>query len=290
MPKLIWLLLVVISVAVGPGCSRQNLAVHMTAPVIEAALIESFASRDRETVRQGIPGQLLLLRGLCRSDPGHLGVWTTTVQLYASHAMFFVEPEDPDWAVALYGEGKDLGLRFLMRKDWFAEAWNAGPDSLRAEIERRRPVDLGPLMMWTAACLGQYVLYNQDRPRVMLDLPYVHVLLDASMVLSEKYFYGMPYVIKGILLALVPQGYGGNLEESDRYFQKAMAIAHRRFLLQQVLYARHCCAAALDEECFVTALEEVLAAPEDLLPEMRFVNVVAREQAREMLERREEFF
>ena len=259
-------------------------------PMLEGALQETYRSKDFRTARQGIPAQLMLLRGLCRSDPDRLQTWTTTVQLYASYAMIFIEDEDPAWALDLYDEGKDLGLRFLRRLGWFSRAWEAGPDSLRAEIARRRPVELVPLFLWTGTCLGQHVLYNQDRPREMLDLPFVHVLLDASIDISGEYFYGMPYAAKGMVMAMIPLGLGGNLESSDRYFQQAFDVSGRRFLLHQVLYARHCCVAGLDEEGFVRSLQSVLDAPDDLLPEMQFVNRLAKERARRLLEQRAQFF
>ena len=272
------------------GCSRQRLVAGMTAPLIEASLEESFASGDVRTVREGLPGQLLLLRGLCRCHPDHTAIWTTTVQLYASYAMMFAQGEDAGWAEDLYAEGKDVGLRFLMRKPWFADAWEEGPDRLQQELARRKPAELGPILMWTAACLGQHILAHQDRPREMLTLPYVDVLLEASIAMNGAYFYGMPYAVKGVMLATMPRGYGGNLEESDRYFEKAMAVAQNRFLLHQVLYARHHAVAALDEGAFTRALESVLAAEENLDPEVRFINLLAREQAAELLQKRSELF
>ncbi len=272
------------------GCSRQSLVVGATAPLIDAAMEEIYTSGDIETAREGIPGQILLLRGLCRSDPGRLDVWTSAVQLYTSYAMIFIEDRDPDWALDLYDEGRDLGLRFLRRKAWFARAWDAGPDSLRAEIARRHPRELGPLMLWTGACLGQHVVYNQDHPREMLDFPFVHVLIDAAIELDGGYFHGMPYAVKGMILAMMPRGLGGNLAESNRYFQMALEASGHRFLLHQVLYARRLCVASLDEDCFVRTLEGVLAAPEDERSDTRFVNLLARQRARELLERRADFF
>jgi hypothetical protein len=272
------------------GCSRQKLVVASTAPVIDAALAESFASGDVETVRRGLPGQILLLRGLCRSDPGHLGVWTTTVQLYASYGLLFIGDQDPEYAARLYAEGREVGVRFLRRIDWLAAAWDEGPDALRAALAERQPDELAALLFWTAACLGEHVLHNQDKPREMIDLPYVHVLLEAAIELDGDYFYGMPYLMKGVMLATIPRGLGGNLGEAQQYFDAALEISGGRFLLHQVFYARHLCVAALDEEQFVERLEAVLAAPGDALPEMRFVNRIARQRAAALLEMREEFF
>jgi hypothetical protein len=123
----------------------------------------------------------------------------------------------------------------------------------------------------------------------MIDLPYVHVLLESAIDLDGEYFYGMPYTVKGIMMATIPQGLGGNLVEADRYFDKAFAVTGGRFLLHRVFYARHVCVAALDEAKYTATLQAVQAAPDEL-PAARFMNTIARERAAELLERRAEFF
>jgi hypothetical protein len=45
-----------------------------------------------------------------------------------------------------------------------------------------------------------------------------------------------------------------------------------------------------DRELFVTALEKVLSAPADSLPEMTLLNTVAKKQAEGLLERVDEYF
>ncbi len=284
-----WPLLATLLLAM-TGCSVQKLAVYSIVPVIDAAVLEAYASGDVGTVREGIPGQILLLRGLCRSDPERLETWTAAAQLYGSFAIIFVEDEDQERAERLYEEGKELGLRYLRRLEWFDEAWRQGPDALRAAIARREPRELAPLMTWTAVCLGKHVLANLDEPRELADLPYVHALTDAAIELEPEYFFGMPYVLKALMLTLTPPMLGGDLAQADRLFQRAFALTERGFHIYQVFYARHFCTAALNEELFDATLREVLDAPADLAPETRLVNLVAREQALRLADAKIELF
>ncbi len=272
------------------GCSMQKIAASSMVPIVEDSLIEAYASADIETVREALPSQLLLLRGVCQSDLEKTELWTPAVQLYASYALIFVEAEDPDRAARLYDEGMDLGLRFLKRRSWIRTAWDKGPDALREEIGRRQPRDLAPIMMWTAACLGKHVLNNLDRPREVADLPYVYVLSDAAIELEGDYYYGMPHVLKGIMLSLTPPMLGGDKEEADRLFQTAFEITQRRFLYHHVLYANYYCVPMLDEDLFQEILREVLDAPEGLLPEARLIGLLARERAQRLLDAREDLF
>ena len=286
-----WILsLIACSLLVTTGCSVQRMAIGAMAPVIKDSLKEAYSSADVETVREALPGQMLMLRGLMRTHPGNVTICEATVQLYASYAMVFVGEDDPKRATRLYSEGKFLGLRFLKRDDWFRRAWDEGPDALRAEITRRNPKKLGPLMMWTSTCLGQFILNNMDSPRIMADLPYVSVLTDAAIELASDYYYGMPYVLKASLLAKTPPMFGGDTAEAERLFQLAFEISDRRFLFHHILYASYLCVAELNEEGFTTILEEVLAAPEDLFPEARLMNVISKERAVDLLEMKEDLF
>lgn len=272
------------------GCSLQKVVVTTMEPVIRNSLAEAYSSADVQMAREAIPGQLMLLRGLCRSDSTKISLWTSTVQLYAAYALLFVEPNDPDRAAILYEEGKDLALSFLMRKNWFRTAWQEGPDALRAAIRKREPHDLAPLMTWASVCLGKHVLFNLDRPRELADLPFAYVLADAAIELDAEYFYGMPLVLKGVMLAATPPMLGGDVEEAERLFQDAYDVSGGQFLYYKVLHAGYVSVAALDEERFEQDLREVMEAPDDLLPEARLLNRLAKEDAAKLLDRQWDLF
>ncbi|MBD3237148.1 MAG: hypothetical protein GF330_10615 [Candidatus Eisenbacteria bacterium] len=272
------------------GCSKQRVVVSTMVPVIDGALTEAFSSGDVATAREAIPSQILLIRGLCRADSDRVETWTIVTQLYAAFALTFVEIDDPPRAARLYREGMELGLAFLKRIDWFAEAWRRGPDALRAEIAQRHPTDLAPIMMWSAACLGKHVLGNLDRPREMADLPYAHVLADAAIRLDPGYFYGMPHALKGVMHASTPLGLGGDLEAAAEQFALARQYAGEQFIFHDVLFARHYCVTALDEACFVQTLERVLATPPECCRQVRLINLVAQQHAHALLAEREALF
>jgi TRAP transporter T-component len=285
----IWLCLIGL-LFVSAGCSVQRMAVSAMAPVIEDSLKEAYTTSDIETAREAIPGQMLMLRGMMRTHPDNITICTAAVQLYASYAMVFIGDDDPERGARLYDEGMFLGLRFLKRSDWFRKAWEQGPDALRAEITKRNPEALGPLLMWVSSCLGQHIMNNMDQAHVLADLPYVYVLTDMALALDGEYYYGMPYVMKGALLARTPPMFGGDLEEAQRLFDKAFEISDNRFLYHHILYATYVCVAALDEERFTATLEAVLGAADDLFPEAQLMNVVSKERAADLLEMKEDLF
>ncbi len=274
----------------GSGCSMQKMAVGAMTPVIETSLSEAYASGDVETAREAFPGQILLLRGLYSTNPDKVELCEAVLQLYTAYALIFVEKENPERAARLFDEGMELGFRHLQRLDWWQKAWDEGPDALALALAERDLRKRGPILMWTSCCLGKHILNNMDDSRALADLPYVHVMADAAIKVSGDYFYGMPYVLKGSMLAMIPPMLGGDRDEASRLFEQAFEISERRFLYHHVLYAQYLCVGNLDESGFVETLNEVVAAEEDIFPEMRLMNLVSQQQARELLEEREELF
>lgn len=284
------LALVTVILLTSGGCSIQKMAVGAMAPVIETSLTEAYASGDVETAREAIPSQMLTLRGLYSANPKKLELCEAVIQLYTAYALIFVETDDPERAARLYDEGMELGFRYLRRIDWFQKAWEEGPDELALAITKHNQPKLGPILMWTSCCLGKHVLNNMDDTRTLTEMPYVHVMADAAIALSGDYFYGMPYVLKGSMLALTPPMLGGDREVARGLFEKAFEISERRFLYHHILYAQYLCVGDLDEENFERALNEVMAAPEDLFPEAKLMNLVSKEQAAQLLQQQEDLF
>jgi hypothetical protein len=67
-------------------------------------------------------------------------------------------------------------------------------------------------------------------------------------------------------------------------------LADGKFLPAKVLCAKYYARRIQDRGLFVQTLEEVLSAPADAVPELTLSNVMAKEQARELLEKADEYF
>ncbi len=286
-----WLIsMVVLALALAGGCSVQRAALRAMGPVIDGAVAEAYTSRDLEMAKAALPSQIMTFRGLCRSDPSNAALCGTAVQLYAAYSMAFLEDADPQRALVTYGEGAAIGLRTLRERAWFDRAWVQGPDSLAAALRRHELSGLIPVLFWTASCMAGAISVGMDDPAVLADMPYARALLDAVLEVEGAYFYGMPYALKGSMLAMMPRMLGGDPEEAQEWFDRAFSASGRRFLLHQVLYAKYCCVSLLDRECFEEVLREVLVAPDDVLPEMNLITAMAKAQAQDLLRQADELF
>jgi hypothetical protein len=272
------------------GCAVTRLvAVQTLVPVLDETVESTYRDPDVETVREAIPGNLLLLRGLCESEPKNENLWSLTVQMYFSYALGFVEDNDPARAQLLYSEGLRLGRKGLMRHEWFrkAEAGVPLPDTLAMRKARSKEM---PLLFWTVANWVSSIGGNASDPEAVVELPRAQTYLNKVLELDPTYFEGMPHVLAGAVLTIRPKMLGGDPEAGKRHFEAAFRISNRRMLLFQVFYARYYCRQVLDEACFDQTLREVLDAPPDLSRRYRLLNEVARLKARHLMEIRDGLF
>lgn len=271
------------------GCAfTGKIAVRSLVPVLHETVDATYRSRDVALVRDGIPSNLLLLRGLCEADPGEEEIRVLTVQLFYSYGFGFLEDTDPPRARDTYREGLRLGLEGLRRKGWFRSTeGGAIPDPAAL---RRLPRDDVPLLFWTIANWASFVSLSVSDPEAVADLPRIEAYLERILELDPGYFQGMPHVMEGTILTLRPRMAGGNPEEGYRHFEEAFRISGRKLLLFQVLCARYYCRQALDADCFDANLKEVLNAPDDLNPEFQLLNQIARAKAGWLMERRDDYF
>jgi hypothetical protein len=271
------------------GCGiGGKLAVGSMIPVLRETVDATYRSRDLSLVREGIPSNLLLLRGLCETSPGKNEIRVLTVQMFYSYGFGFLEDTDPPRAREAYREGLRLGLEGLRRNDWFRRTERGVlPDSTAL---RRVPRDAVPLLFWTIANWAGLVSQTVSDPAAVADLPRIEAYLGRILELDSGYFHGMPHVMEGTILTLRPRMAGGNPEEGRRHFEEAFRISGRKLLLFQVLCAKYYCRQVLDAECFDANLKEVLSAPDDLYPEYQLLNQIARAKAAWLMERRDDYF
>ncbi len=281
--------LLALAIASG-GCGlTRRMALDAMVPILDDTVKSTWECRDLQTVREGVPGNLLVLRGLTASEPGNEEIRTLTVQTAFSYALGFVEDDDPGRASLLYRDGMETGLEGLRRHAWFRRAEQGGalpdPEGLRGMSR-----DDVPLLFWTVASWTSWVGLNLTDPAAVADLPRIEAYLERILALDAEFFLGLPHMMAGTLLTIRPRIMGGDPERGRVHFDEALRISEGRMLLFHMMYARYYCRQTLDEECFDRHLSEVLEAPPDLLPSHRLFNLVAKEKARRLMEKRDEFF
>lgn len=271
------------------GCgATRGIAVRSMIPILDTAVQATYRDQDLKTVEAAIPGNLVLIRGLCESSPKNVELHAMAAQLYFSYGYGFIEDSDPERAALLYAEGLRLGRQALAGKDWFAPLpAGTAPDAKRlGEIGR----DDVPLLFWALANWSSWINLRLDDPNAVAQLVAVEAYLGRVLELQPDYFMGMPHVLLGAMQCFRPVMFGGKPEEGRGHIEEALRISGNRMLLYHVFFAQYYCRQTLDEEAFTKSLESVRSAPDDLLPEYQLFNLVAKRKAALLLEKTDELF
>ena len=271
------------------GCTPKQTVVRTTALILPDAVAVMNAEPDLEIARTAAGANLKLAEGLLRADPHNRYLAAVTTQGFAGYALAFVEGEDPARAAALYRRGKEFGVAALARDRTFAAALDGSDADFAASVQR---IGQGSkeLLLWTAACWGKWVDLSRTDPAAIADLPRVEALWRRLLALDETYYYAAPHVFLGIFYGGRSPMLGGRPDEAREHFQRAIALTEGKFLMARLYYAQYYARQTMDRALFEEQLGLILHAPDDLLPEMRLANTVAKERAAELLSRVDEWF
>lgn len=273
------------SVASLAGCASlvdkasQRLAGNLTAGILN--------QDDVSTARDGIPSWLLLVDGLIDGSPQNAGLLVAGARLYGAYAGGFIE--DPVRAQRLSAHGFDyarratcIDLRALCR------TMDQPFEAFQAEVGRAGAKDVGTLYALATSWAGR-IQANSSDWKAIADIPRVEVLLERVVALDPKYMNGEPYMYLGVMATLRPASLGGKPEEGKADFEKALALSGGRNQMVRVLYAKQYARLVFDKDLHDRLLNEAIAA-DPHAPGLTLINVIAQQQARQLLESGKDFF
>jgi tetratricopeptide (TPR) repeat protein len=267
----------------------QTVAVQSTTGILDQGMVAIFEESDLQLAEQAIASDLKLLEALHKSDPDDDHILLLLVEGYTGYALGFVEDRDAERAKGFYRRARDYGLLVLNRNKNFVEAFNEGPAAFKQGVEHLSAKDLA-VIFWTANAWGNLINLSISDPEVLGDLYKVNALMDFVLRTDERFFYGSAHLYVGTILATTPRALGGNPERAREHFEKCLSIGERKFLLPLVYYASSYAVQVQNAELFDALLNEVNQASIDLLPEQRLVNMIAKQKAKILMQKRSELF
>jgi len=206
----------------------------------------------------------------------------------AQFALGFAEWEDEAWARSLYAHALDYGLRAFDDED-LTEAVRRNADAVRAVLQGYDEDDV-PLIFWTGLALGGWINLNKDSVRSVADLPIAVAFMERVLELDEGYFHGGAWLFMGQYHGSRGVELGGDPEAARRALERASELSGGRLLLARVYMARFYAVPTQNRALYEQLLEEVLEAPEDILPGERLATAIAKHQAEELLFTIDDYF
>jgi tetratricopeptide (TPR) repeat protein len=229
----------------------------------------------------------MLVDGLIEAYPNNSELLTAGCQAYTVYASSFVEDSDPVKASLLYA--KDYGFRALSLKQDFQQAASGPLDDFVIFLGDYHK-EYVPALFWATSAWAKWISLHPDNLEALADMPMLEAAMQRVIELDEGFYYGSPHLHMALYLAAKPSIAGGNLDKAKEHFDEAFAQGADKLLSAKVLFARYYAVRLKDRALFVKTLQEVIEAPVDEVPELTLSNTLAKEKARELLERADDYF
>lgn len=271
------------------GCTTGQMVVRGAMPLMDGGLEAMNRETDLELARSAIPATLKMLEGMVLEDPGNAALRLYAAQGFYGYSYSFIDLDDPARAAALYTRCLEHAEAALRSEGFGAELENAPLDGLNAALEAAGARQV-PALFWAASCLAKRTDVDRTDPRSIAQLARAASIMERVLTLDENYYYGGPHLFFGVYFGGRAPMLGGDAARAAQHFEQARAASGGRLLIADVLQAEFLARQELDQPDFHTRLTAVLAAPDDLFPEMAFANQVAKARARHLLSKESEWF
>lgn len=272
------------------GCSIDKMAADNMVPVLARTEDRFERSRTPKAARQGGPGLLFTLDGLIETSPRNTELLLLGAQMNAAFAFAFIEDEDEEWAKELYDKSRDYARRALLEEDEDLLKVVEGPLDQKPTLDELDEDAVAPLF-WLGFAWGSRINLDRADEKLIGQLGMVDRAMKAVLAKDEKFFNAGPHLYFAIRYAALAPTMGGNPDKALEHFNAVDRITRNRHLMSKVLRAKFysCSMMAKNQKAawddFFTTLEAVLKAKDDLWPEQRLSNEVAKAKAKKLLAR-----
>lgn len=242
---------------------------------------------DPAIVKAGAPAYMLLIDGNIQSNPGNRDLLLAGARLYSTYSSVFVKDETRSKLLSARAFNYAQQAVCLERPE-LCSTKHSEFDKFLAVINKIGKGDIDALYIYATAWAG-WVLANKDDWNAIADLPKIEALMERIVILDEGYQYGLAHVYLGVLKTRLPANMGGKPEHGRKHFEHAIKLSNGKNLIAKVELARRYARLVFDRKLHDRLLNEVVKAE----PEYRGLtlsNVLAQQQARQLLKSAEEYF
>lgn len=271
------------------GCSSRRLAVQATLPLINSQIISMQEERDVGLAEKAIPANLKMLEGLAKEDPNNIWILENLAEGFCSYAFSFLEDNEPGRASGLYLRGKNYAQQALEIQSNGQKWKGLSMDEFSKRLKDVKPSQQAALF-WMGQCWGSWLSLNLDSVEAFSDLPRVDALMNRVLELNPGFHHAGPHLFLGAFYGGRSRMLGGNPDKARNHFEQALKITDGKYLLISLLYSKTYAVQNQDQKLFEMHLKKVLETSEDILPEQRLANQIAKQKAAILLGKIDELF
>ncbi|WP_197722105.1 TRAP transporter TatT component family protein [Sulfuriflexus mobilis] len=242
---------------------------------------------DPAIVMAGAPAYMLIIDGKIQSQPNDRELLIAGARLYGTYSSIFVQ--DKARAKLLSARARDYAQQAIcLVREELCETGQNGFDRFVAVINTLQKADIDMLYTYATTWAG-WVLANNEDWNAIADLPKIEAMMKRIVALDENYEHGQAHVYLGVLQTRLPASMGGKPEQGRAHFERAISLSAGRNLIAKVELARRYARLVFDRKLHDRLLNEVLET-DPKLPGLTLSNVLAQQQARQLLESATEYF
>ena len=278
-------LVVLVACLASAGCTiivsnaANGFAENLTAAVLN--------QNDPELVRDGAPSYLLLLDSLLEGSPENPAILSAAATLYATYGSVFAD--DPDRAARLTERARQYSTKAICNSyepscDWTGMLFEDFEATLGGLREKHADVVFSHALSSAA-----YIRAHSSDYAAIALLPYTDALFVKYLEINDGSDDATVHTYLGILNTLLPPALGGDPEKGRSHFERAIELSGGRDLSAKVEYANGYARLMYERELHDRLLTEVMAA-DPTVPGATLTNVLAQEQAADLLATADDYF
>ncbi len=244
---------------------------------------------DPEQMRQAMPAMIIQSDMFIEMSPDDPQLLLSASELNAGYALLIKETEKKRSA-KYYKKAKEYALRILKRNPDFKSSFDKSDEDYAKALLNFEKKDVPALFALLTSTFGWISTSASENSYAFLEVPKAEALMERILILDGTYKYGGVHAVTATYNAARPVMFGGKPGKAKLHFDKALKISERKFLMWLVYYAQFYAFRIQDRELFVNTLNEVISAPENLLPEQNLANEIAKSKAVALLKTVDEQF
>jgi TRAP transporter T-component len=292
------LLIIIIFSMIAGGCNLKRIVINSSYLMVEEAQASFFEEPDTQFALDAAPANLKLIEGMARGVPENGEIQLAAAKMLSMYAFGFLEDccsdedvqeKSNERARGFYLRGRSHAIRTLDLESDFSSLMDKDLDTFTAGLSEYDE-DQVPALFWAAFSWGLYINVSRSDISAVAALPKVAAMAERVAQLDESYFYGGAHMFLMVFYGSMGKALGGDPDKAKAHFEKAWELGGGKFLMTKYLFAKYYCQQTLDRELFEKLAAEILDAPDDLLPEQRLPNALAKEKVARMLSAADDVF
>lgn len=271
------------------ACSTGQMVARTSESIMDGNLDAMNRETDLALAAGAIPANIKLIEGLIVEDPHNAVLLVYASQAFYGYAFGFVELDDPERADGLYARGVQYGNRALRELGLDIDLSRANHNDLDKALGRLGKAAV-PALFWTASNWAKLIDLNRTEPGRIAQLGSAERLMNRVHELDPDYYYGGVYLFYGVYYGSRAPMLGGDYARAEQAFADARAVTGGKLLIVDVLQAEYLERQRLDAAAFQQLLSAAVESPAELFPEMALANQIARQRARILLDKQDDWF